>query len=67
MFRPDEPFIDGHPKIMGVIDPFDWLPEELYYSGFRNAPTGFGKEYGKLFETLMAILHSLSHRYRSLR
>ena len=30
MFRPGELFIKGHPKITGVIDPLDWLPEELY-------------------------------------
>jgi len=30
MFRPGEPFIKGQPKITGVIDPLDWLPEELY-------------------------------------
>jgi hypothetical protein len=28
-FRPGETFIKGHPKITGVIDPLDWLPEEL--------------------------------------
>ena len=44
MFRPGEPFIEGHPKIKGIINPLDWLPEELYCSGFRDAPTGLGEE-----------------------
>jgi hypothetical protein len=30
MFLSGEPFIEGHPKITGVIDPLDWLPEEVY-------------------------------------
>jgi hypothetical protein len=30
VFLPGEPFVRGHPKITGVIDPLDWLPEELY-------------------------------------
>jgi hypothetical protein len=46
MFRPDEPFVKGHPKITDIIDPFDWLPEELYCSGFRNEPAGLGEEHG---------------------
>jgi hypothetical protein len=29
MFRPDEPLIKSRPKIPGVIDPLEWLPEEL--------------------------------------
>ena len=45
MFRPGEPFIKGHPKITGVIDPLDWLPEQLYRSALRHAPTGFGEEH----------------------
>jgi len=64
MFRPVEPFIKGHSKITGVVDPLDWLPEELYCSGYRDAPTALGEE---LFETSMAILHSLSHRLMLLR
>jgi hypothetical protein len=30
LFRPGEPFIKGLPKITGVMDRLDWLPEELY-------------------------------------
>jgi len=67
MFRPGEPFIKGHPKITGVVDPFNWLPEELHCSGFRDAPTGLGEITAELFETLIAILQSLSHCSRSLR
>ena len=47
MFRPGEPFIKGHPKITCVIDPFYRLPEELYCSGFRDAPTGHSEEHGE--------------------
>ena len=43
MFRPGEPFIKGHPKITGVSDPFDRLPEDLFCSGFRDAPTGLSE------------------------
>jgi hypothetical protein len=46
VFRPGEPFIEGHPRMTGVIDPFDWLPEGLYCSEFQDAPTGLGEEYG---------------------
>jgi hypothetical protein len=45
MFRPGELFIKGHPKITGVIDPLNWLPEELYLPGFRDAPIGIGEEH----------------------
>jgi len=45
MFRPVEPFIKGHTKITGVVDPLDLLPEELYCSGFSDAPAGFGEEH----------------------
>ena len=36
----------GHPKTMGGIDPFDWLPEELNWSECREAPTGLSEEEG---------------------
>jgi hypothetical protein len=45
MFRLSAPFIEGHPKIAGVVDSLDWLPEELYRSGFRDAPTDLGEEH----------------------
>jgi len=45
MLGPGKPFIKGHPKITGVVNPLDWLPEELYCSGFRDAPTGVGEEH----------------------
>jgi hypothetical protein len=37
----------GHPKITGGINPLDWLPEELKWSGFRYAPTGLSEEEGR--------------------
>jgi hypothetical protein len=46
MFQPGQPFIEVRPEITGVIDLFDWLPEELYCSGFRDALTGLGEEHG---------------------
>ena len=64
MFRLGEPFIKSHPKITGVDDPLNWLPEELYCSGFRDAPTGLGEITAELFETLITILQSPSHRSR---
>ena len=36
MFRPGEPLIKSYSKITGFVDPFDWLPEELYCSRFRE-------------------------------
>jgi hypothetical protein len=45
MFRPGEPFIEGYHKMTGVIEPFDWFPEEMYCSGFRDARTGFGEAH----------------------
>ena len=34
MSRPVEPCIKGHPKITDIIDPLDWLTQELNWSGF---------------------------------
>ena len=45
MFRAGEPFIKAHPNITDVVDPLDWLPEELNCLGFRDAPTGLGEEH----------------------
>ena len=36
----------GHPKTMGGIDTLDWLPEELNWSEFQDAPTGLSEEEG---------------------
>jgi len=47
MFRPGEPFINGHPKKAGVIDPFHGLPEEPYCLGFRDAPTVLDEGHGR--------------------
>ena len=44
MPRPAEPFIEGNSKITGDVDPFDWLPEELYCSGVLHRPTGLGEK-----------------------
>ena len=45
-------FIKDQPKITSGIDPVDWLPEELNWSGFRDAPTGHSKK---------ALSYSLTH------
>ena len=47
MFRPGEPLVKSYSKVTCFIDPFDWLPEELYCSGFRDSPTGLGEKYGR--------------------
>ena len=43
--RPGKPFIKGHSKIRDVIDPLDWLSEEVICSGFRVVLTSFGEEH----------------------
>ena len=49
MCRAEESFINGHPKITSGIDPLDWFPDELNWSGFRDASTGLSEEHrGKL-------------------
>jgi hypothetical protein len=35
-----------HPKIMRGTDPLDWFPEELNWSGFRDASISLSKEEG---------------------
>ena len=67
MLRPVEPFIKGNSKISDDVDPLDWLSEELYCSGVLDTPTSLVEKHRELFETLMAILHALNHRSRSLR
>jgi len=32
--------------MVGGIDPLDWLPEELKWLGFRDAPTSLSEEEG---------------------
>ena len=39
------------PKITGVVDQLDWLPEELYCSGFRDVCIFFLKDYAEYFKT----------------
>jgi len=34
MFRSVEPFIKDHPKITGVVDPLNWLPEKRCLTSF---------------------------------
>jgi len=41
VFRTGEHFITDHRKIFGALNS---LPEELYWSWFRDAPTGLGEE-----------------------
>jgi hypothetical protein len=36
--RPGQPCVCDHSQITGSIDPLDWLPENLYWSGFLDAP-----------------------------
>jgi len=67
MLRPVEPFMKGNSKTTGDVHPLDWLPKELYCSGVLDTPTSLGQSIAELFEALMAILHSLNHRSRSLR
>jgi len=43
--RPGQPFIKGHPKITGGNNPLDWFPEELNWSGLRDAPTSLSEEH----------------------
>jgi hypothetical protein len=43
MFRPGEPLIKSKPKLTGVFDPLDWIPEKLNRSGFRDVPAGLGR------------------------
>ena len=43
--RPGKPCSKVHPKITGGIDPENWLPEEVKWSGFRDAPTGLSEEH----------------------
>jgi hypothetical protein len=38
-------FIKGHPKITDSINPVYWLPEEMYYSGFGDAPTSLYEQH----------------------
>jgi hypothetical protein len=67
MFRPGEPFIEGHLKTTGGIDPFDCLPKGSKRSAMRDTPSVLTKRIAELFETLMAILHLINHRSRPLR
>jgi len=32
--------VSHHSHIMGCVEPVDWLPEELYWSGLKDVPTG---------------------------
>jgi hypothetical protein len=67
MSRTGGPCIKDHPKVTGGIEPLEWLPEELNWSGFRDAFSGIFKSMAELFEILVATLHFFSHRSRSLR
>jgi len=43
--RPGESLIYGHPQITSSVDPFDWFPEECYWSGLNKAPSGTREDY----------------------
>ena len=57
--------IKGHPKTTGVINPLDWLPEELNWSRRRKGLPALVKCM-TLFKT-MTIFYSLGHHSMSLR
>jgi hypothetical protein len=66
MLRLVEPFMKGNSKLTGGVVPFDWFSEEMYCSGFWIRLPVLAKSIAELFETLMAILHSLNHLSRLL-
>jgi hypothetical protein len=43
--RPGKPRSKVHPKITDRIDPENWLPEELKWSGFRDGSTVLREEH----------------------
>jgi len=43
--QPGQQCFKGHPQVTVGVDTVDWFPEELYYSGFREAPTGLCEEH----------------------
>jgi len=45
MHQPGKPCIKDHSKITGCFDPVDWLPEELNWLGFQDAPASLSKEH----------------------
>jgi hypothetical protein len=45
MRQPGQQCFEGHPRVTVGVDSVDWFPEELYCSGFREAPTGLCEEY----------------------
>jgi hypothetical protein len=62
-----KPCIEGHLQITDDINPVDWLPKSWTSRGFGICLSASAKRIAVLFETLMAIIHSLNHRSRSLR
>jgi len=38
--RPVESNVCGHLQITSRVDPFDWFPEDCYWSGLDEAPSG---------------------------
>ena len=57
-------FYQAYSKITDVVDPLEWLPKCCTARGFRLRPLVLAKRIAELFETLMAILHSLNHPSR---
>ena len=49
----------GTPKIMGVVDQLDWLPEELYCSGFRDVYC-FGNDSIEKHETYESFTNTIT-------
>jgi hypothetical protein len=62
VMRPGESCIKRHTPISGCVNPFDWFPEQCYYSGLNEGPSGTSEYFHFLIDTLIAILHSVNHR-----
>jgi len=45
MRQPVQQCFEDHPQVTVGVDTVDWFPEELYCSGFREAPTGLYEEH----------------------
>jgi hypothetical protein len=45
MRQPGQQCFRGHPQVTVGVDTVDWFPEELYCSGFSEAPTGLYEEH----------------------
>jgi hypothetical protein len=46
----------------GCVDPLNWFPKSVTVRGWMKSRPARANIIAALFETLMAILHSLNHR-----